>query len=72
MVIYPELQTLNPKLQANRPLNQNSGSPNCPNDPGSFRQEFRHIWLAVAGAMNIPKSKRTVFTEGRFKKGFRV
>ncbi|CAE7626587.1 unnamed protein product, partial [Symbiodinium microadriaticum] len=31
-------------------------------------KEFRHIWLAVAGAMNIPKSKRTVFTEGAFER----
>ncbi|CAE7194374.1 NLRC3 [Symbiodinium natans] len=29
-------------------------------------KEFRHIWLAVAGAVNIPRSRRTNFTEGTF------
>eukprot|EP00439_Symbiodinium_sp_Y106_P026093 s1473_g3.t1 len=30
-------------------------------------KEFRHIWLAVAGAVNLPKSRHTVFTEGTFE-----
>ncbi|CAE7262317.1 NLRC3 [Symbiodinium pilosum] len=30
-------------------------------------KEFRNIWLALAGAVNLPKSRHTVFTEGNFE-----